>query len=224
MSFDEPQINLKPWALTRGISSLGLIALGLIMGFQKPDTPTILSPQPGNTFKETIVKIKGKATPGSVVVIERARTGEDRKGNQSYAIETLNADSSGDWEFEHYFDEGPNSIWAYYELSGGSKGAPSSPVKFSIKTDFEENMSKALEITSHEDNGEVSAGDVVITGRAPSGARVQISIDGGKPFKKAADERGSWAFNLSMKRGVHRVKVQTLTVIKSTKEITLTAK
>ena len=224
MSFEDQEINLRPWAMTRGFSALGLMALGLIMGFQKPETPTILVPENGKTFKETIVKIKGKAAPGSIVVIERARTDQDRKGNKSYAIDTLNADAEGNWESEHYFDEGPNTIWTYYEMNGGTKGANSESVKFTIKSDFEANMSKALEITSHEDNGQVLAGDVVITGRAPAGARVMIQIDGRKEFRKAADETGSWAFNLSMKKGTHKVKVQTLTILKSTQEITLTAK
>ncbi len=189
---------LTKWLWYRGAlqTALGLGAAGSMI-FATATVPKILSPKTGLTTKEAWITFQGSADPVSMVLLY---SGEEY-------LEKTEANEEGKWEKAVALPTGTHRMNARYEFPNGAAGEPSEPVMVTV-TDLLAPLSEKLVVLGVTDGQEVRRGVWKLEGTVAPGRRVEVTIDG-KTFRKAAQEDGTWSFNLYLSEGEKEIVVTT---------------
>lgn len=176
-------------ALIGGGAVASLIAVGPV--------PKILSPKNGMAITEAWIKVAGSGEPGRAVGVFDG----DRFVARAMVL------GSGDWTVDASLQTGKHSLSAAYEGAAGY-GSRSKAVKVVVK-DLLKPLDRKLEILNAKDGDIVPAGAFRLRGMAAPGRRIQVAVNGGRAFFKAAEEDGSWEFNLFLEKGPDEIELRT---------------
>lgn len=192
-----------------------VIGLGAVasVALVAPAVPTILSPKSGLVTQEAWLTVSGQGTPLAPILLY--------DGDQYIARSEVGRD--GKWMIEASFMTGKHEVKAMYEQADGKVTAASKPVLIEVK-DLLAPLAEGLRISNATEGQTVRAGAFKLEGSAAPGRRLQVNVDGGKPFFKTAEEDGNWSFNIYLAKGKHTIVISTAVEPRESQSLTLIAR
>jgi large repetitive protein len=162
-----------------------------------PMSPLVTSPANGSSSAETKPTYAGTAEPGSTltVIVDGASVG------------TAMADASGNWTLVSptSLTPGIHTVSATAQDAAGNVSAPSIDNTFTVT-----GTGPMVSVTSPKEGSTVNPGSgVTVTGRAPAGQVVTITVDGVKVGQTTADTNGNFTFEIAasnLPEGSHAIE------------------